>query len=348
MRAVWPQLRVQCGGVRHRVVYAAVTLFDAARDASGEISAKALRATRWPCACATGWPVCSPPFSRARLARNIAHGKERSMEHWLRIVAGLLLLTLQNYWQAAKTSSPCPTANSIRRWPRGASPNAGVGPHGHRAPEIAGQPGQATIVATRVEPDLAERLSKYECPTRGWWKAPGYVMCSPGFCGGGLLRRLVLPVPPLRREAGMGGFLSIGKSRAKVFMEKNPASPLPMSRVSMRPRPSWSNRRLPEEPAGLRPPRRAHPESVLLVGPPGTGKTLLAKAVAARPGYRSFPSQARSSSRCSSRGCGARARPVRAGARAGAGVIFIDELDALGRARGVGGPTADTTSVSRR
>ncbi len=42
--------------------------------------------------------------------------------------------------------------------------SAGVGPHGHRAPEIAGQPGKTTIVATRVEPDLAERLSKYEVP----------------------------------------------------------------------------------------------------------------------------------------------------------------------------------------
>ena len=58
------------------------------------------------------------------------------------IVAGLLLLTLQNYWQAAQTIEPVPY-----RFREGAGRGArrrsiGVGPHGHRAAEIAGQPWQ--------------------------------------------------------------------------------------------------------------------------------------------------------------------------------------------------------------
>ncbi len=82
------------------------------------------------------------------------------------IVAGLLLLTLQNYWQAAKTVEPVPYSEFEQAAGRGARRRcAGGGPHGYAgAPEIAGQPGKTTIVATRVEPDLAERLSKYDVP----------------------------------------------------------------------------------------------------------------------------------------------------------------------------------------
>ena len=74
---------------------------------------------------------------------------------------------------------------------------------------------------------------------------------------------------------------------------------------------------------------------MLLVGPPGTGKTLLAKAVAGEAeravlldlGLRVRRDVCR-------RRRGARARPVRAGAAKAPAIIFIDELDALGRARG--------------
>ena len=78
------------------------------------------------------------------------------------------------------------------------------------------------------------------------------------------------------------------------------------------------------------------PKGVLLYGPPGTGKTLLAKAVAHESGANFFCQSARRrSSRCTS----ASARPASGGcstrrARTQPAIVFIDELDAVGTARG--------------
>ena len=81
------------------------------------------------------------------------------------------------------------------------------------------------------------------------------------------------------------------------------------------------------------------PKGVLLVGPPGTGKTLLAKAVA---GEAAVPFFSISGSEFVEMFVGvgaARVRDLFEQARGQApAIIFIDELDALGRARGVGGP----------
>jgi cell division protease FtsH len=76
------------------------------------------------------------------------------------------------------------------------------------------------------------------------------------------------------------------------------------------------------------------PKGVLLVGPPGTGKTLLARAVAGEAGV---PFYHLSGSEVTGFivGLGAqRVRKLFKRARAKGGVIFIDELDSLGGARG--------------
>ena len=79
------------------------------------------------------------------------------------------------------------------------------------------------------------------------------------------------------------------------------------------------------------------PKGVLLVGPPGTGKTLLAKAVA---GEAKVPFFSISGSEFVEMFVGvgaARVRDLFEQARQKApAIIFIDELDALGRARGIG------------
>ena len=81
------------------------------------------------------------------------------------------------------------------------------------------------------------------------------------------------------------------------------------------------------------------PKGVLLVGPPGTGKTLLARAVAGEASVPFF-------SACGSEfvemfvGVGAaRVRDLFAQAREkGPCIVFIDELDAVGKSRGMSGP----------
>ena len=79
------------------------------------------------------------------------------------------------------------------------------------------------------------------------------------------------------------------------------------------------------------------PKGVLLVGPPGTGKTLLARAVAGEAGVPFFSITGSEFVEMFVGVGAARVRDLFEQARAAAPcIIFIDELDALGRARGVG------------
>ncbi|MBV5337977.1 MAG: ATP-dependent zinc metalloprotease FtsH [Deltaproteobacteria bacterium] len=79
------------------------------------------------------------------------------------------------------------------------------------------------------------------------------------------------------------------------------------------------------------------PKGVLLVGPPGTGKTLLARAVAGETGVTFFSISA---SQFIEMFVGVGASRVRdlftSAKKAAPSIIFIDELDAVGRSRGAG------------
>jgi cell division protease FtsH len=79
------------------------------------------------------------------------------------------------------------------------------------------------------------------------------------------------------------------------------------------------------------------PRGVLLVGPPGTGKTLLAKAVAAEAGVPFFSIVGSELIELFVGVGAARTRDLFATAKkAGRAIIFIDEIDSIGRMRGVG------------
>ena len=84
------------------------------------------------------------------------------------------------------------------------------------------------------------------------------------------------------------------------------------------------------------------PKGVLLVGPPGTGKTLLARAVAGEAGVPFFSI---SGSDFVEMFVGVGASRVRDlfknAVQAAPCIIFIDELDAVGKQRGVGGPAGN-------
>ena len=198
------------------------------------------------------------------------------------IVALLLLLSLQSYWQTAKTVEPVPYSEfekalaEVRVAEVLVSDRTVTGRL--KSPDSRGK---TTIVATRVEPDLADRLSKYDVPyarvlESTWlrdvlsWILPAVAFFGVWFF---LFRRFA-------EKQGMGGFLNIGKSRAKVFVEKNTG--VTFADVAGG---DEAKAELVEIVDFLKNPQdygrlgARIPKGVLLVGPPGTGKTLLAKAV---------------------------------------------------------------------
>lgn len=137
--------------------------------------------------------------------------------------------------------------------------------------------------------------------------------------------------------AGGGGIFNVGKSRAKVF-DKNSGSNVTFKDVAGLSEAKVEIREIVEF---LKNPQRYTelgakiPRGALLVGPPGTGKTLLAKAVA---GEANVPFLSMSGSDFVEMFVGvgaARVRDLFKQAKDKAPcIIFIDEIDAVGRARG--------------
>jgi cell division protease FtsH len=134
------------------------------------------------------------------------------------------------------------------------------------------------------------------------------------------------------------GMMAVGQSRAKVYVQSG--SPVSFSDVAGV---DEAKEELEESIEFLKTPERFErlggkiPKGVLLVGPPGTGKTLLARAVA---GEASVPFFSISGSEFVEMFVGVGASRVRdlflQAKRRAPCIIFVDELDAIGRARGMG------------
>ncbi|MFZ5450710.1 MAG: ATP-dependent zinc metalloprotease FtsH [Thermodesulfobacteriota bacterium] len=136
---------------------------------------------------------------------------------------------------------------------------------------------------------------------------------------------------------GAGGLMSVGKSKAKVYMEdETKVTFQDVAGVEE------AEEELKEIIEFLRTPAKFQalggniPKGVMVVGPPGTGKTLLARAVAGEAGVP-FLSLSGSDFVEMFVGVGAaRVRDLFAQAQEKAPcIIFIDELDAVGKARGL-------------
>lgn len=263
-----------------------------------------------------------------------------NLTYWL--IALMLLLTLQDWWQKARTVEPVPYSEFEQAMKDGRVAEVLVSDK-----TLTGKlknpdaKGKTVIVATRVEPDLAARLSQYDVPyTRVVestflrdllsWTLPAVVFFAVWFF---LFRKFA-------EKQGMGGFMTLGKSRAKVYVEKDTgvtfADVAGVDEAKTELAEVVDFLKNPQEYGRL---GARIPKGVLLVGPPGTGKTLLAKAVA---GEAAVPFFSISGSEFVEMFVGvgaARVRDLFEQAREKApAIIFIDELDALGRARGAAGP----------
>jgi cell division protease FtsH len=141
----------------------------------------------------------------------------------------------------------------------------------------------------------------------------------------------------MRRFQQQSGFMTIGKNKARIYMEDD---------VSVRfddaAGVDEAKQELEEVIQFLKEPQRYTrvggqiPRGTLLVGPPGTGKTLLAKAVAGESGVPFFSLSGSEFVEMFVGLGAARVRDLFKQAKEKAPcIIFIDELDALGKARGV-------------
>ncbi|HZT88340.1 MAG TPA: ATP-dependent zinc metalloprotease FtsH [Stellaceae bacterium] len=197
--------------------------------------------------------------------------------------------------------------------------------------------GRTEFITTRVDPDIAQELAKYNV------KFSGHIQST-------FLRDLLSWIIPIalffgvwmfmyRRFAnnqGFGGLMSVGRSKAKVYVETDTKTTFAdVAGVDE------AKAELQEIVSFLKDPSRYGrlggriPKGVLLVGPPGTGKTLLARAVAGEAGVPFFSINGSEFVEMFVGVGAARVRDLFEQARQKApAIIFIDELDALGRARG--------------
>jgi cell division protease FtsH len=196
--------------------------------------------------------------------------------------------------------------------------------------------GLKDFTTERVPPDLAESLDKHGVTYSGIvethfirdllsWILPAIIFVGIWMFA---IRRL--------GQGGLGGVMQIGKSRAKVYVEKE--TKVTFADVAGV---DEAKEELEEIVNFLKDPVRygrlggRPPKGVLLVGPPGTGKTLLARAVAGEAGVPFFSISGSEFVEMFVGVGAARVRDLFEQARQHApAIIFIDELDALGRARG--------------
>jgi cell division protease FtsH len=198
--------------------------------------------------------------------------------------------------------------------------------------------GRPMFITTRVEPDLARQLQSHGVVVTGQIEST-------------FLRDLLSWVVPVlvfvgvwmlilnRTGGGLGGgLMQIGKSRARIYVESNTGVTFDdVAGVDEAKDELKEIIDFLKDPKGYGRLGGRMPKGVLLVGPPGTGKTLLAKAVAGEAGVPFFSISGSEFVEMFVGVGAARVRDLFEQARAKApAIIFIDELDALGRARGIG------------
>jgi cell division protease FtsH len=256
------------------------------------------------------------------------------------LIAFLLLMVFQSWWVAQQQIETIPYSEFQALLAQGAIEEVRVSERfvqGRlRQPTEAGAQYFRT---NRVEIEMADRLREHDVRFAGEientffrdllsWVLPILILI--GFW--------VFMIRRFAEKQGFGGLMQVGKSKAKVYVERDTkvtfadvagvdeAKDELMEIVNFLKDPETYGR------LGAR-----IPKGILLVGPPGTGKTLLARAVAGEAGVPFFSI---SGSEFVEMFVGVGAARVRdlfeQAGKSKPCIIFIDELDALGRARMAG------------
>ena len=261
------------------------------------------------------------------------------------LFAAMGVLLLHNLWVTSQTIAPIPYSDFQKYLKESKVKEVVVTAQDIRGEFTEPVEGKSRFVTTRVEGELAALLAEHKVKFSGRFEST-------------FLATVLSWVVPIllffaiwaffaRRMAdklgGPGGMLSIGKSKAKIYVETDTKTTFAhVAGVDE------AKAELEEVVEFLKDPKSKArlgarmPKGILLVGPPGTGKTLLARAVAGEAGVPFFSISGPEFVEMFVGVGAARVRDLFEQARQKApAIIFIDELDAVGRARnampGMGG-----------
>ena len=256
---------------------------------------------------------------------------------WYVLFALMGIVFLRDLWVETQAIEAIPYSQFETYLEQGTIENVKVGSTTISGSFKTPQDGKTGFVTTPVAPDLAGRLSEagvtYSGAVENTWFTTLLSWILPALIFVGIWMFLIR-----RMGQGMGGLTAIGKSKARVYVESDTkvsfADVAGVDEAKAELQEVVDFLQNPKEYSSL---GARMPKGILLVGPPGTGKTLLARAVAGEAGVPFFSISGSEFVEMFVGVGAARVRDLFEQARKAApAIIFIDELDALGRARGAG------------
>ncbi len=268
--------------------------------------------------------------------------RQTQINVWYLVIAVLAVMWLSSLWKEARTVEPITYSEFVGYLKEGKIAEVVIRENfveGSFKEPLGDK--RTRFVAVRVDENLAKDLQQYNVKYTGVIENTflrdmlGWVIPALVFFG---LWWFVMRKFAEKQGLG-GGFLSVGKSKAKLYMEKD-------VKVSFDDVAGVEEAKdeLREVVQFLKSPKDYGrlggrlPKGILLVGPPGTGKTLLARAVAGEAGVAYLSINGSEFVEMFVGVGAARVRDLFDQARKLApAIIFIDEIDALGRARGAYG-----------
>ncbi len=265
--------------------------------------------------------------------------KKIQFNAWYFILAVFAILLIQNWWVESRKVEPIPYSQFEQLLKDGKIDEIAISKDHIEGKLKQPLDGRDFFVTTRVDPPFADELAKYNVKFRGEVQSTflsdllSWVLPTLFF-----LLIWMFFVRRMAEKQGFGGLMTVGKSKAKIYVEKDTKTSFDdVAGVDE------AKDELKEIVEFLKQPKEygrlgAHvPKGILLIGPPGTGKTLLARAVAGEAGVPFFSISGSEFVEMFVGVGAARVRDLFEQARKAAPcIIFIDELDALGRARGMG------------
>ena len=267
--------------------------------------------------------------------------REHHINFWYIVAAMLAVMLIQDFMVTASQTKTIPYSEFQDLIGKAEVGDLVVGPTTITGTLKNAKPNEPKNFKTyRVPPDIADKLTAAKLPFSGepppgiLMSVLGWVVPSLGFLL--LWMFMIRPMTGQGMGGGMGGLMSVGKSRAKVYVETDTkvtfadVAGVDEAKDELREIVDFLKDPSVHSRLGAR-----MPKGVLLVGPPGTGKTLLARAVAGEAGVPFFSISGSEFVEMFVGVGAARVRDLFEQARQRApAIVFIDELDALGRARG--------------